>query len=451
MRFTREHLTSTGTETSALSRRRLLQLMGAAATVPVLGSVAGCESPGSTSDGGGGGGGGGDTLTFVYRGDANQQEAFNKLFAEFNKVEPDIKLRAQGIAADTWGDFSNTVATRIAGGQVPDIIQIATEGQRIFASKDLLEPLEPYMERDQDIVDDYFADIDPNLVEWNTKYASHDGQTYYIPGGYNTVCFWYNTETWAAAGAAPPTAGWTWDDFLVAAEQLKAAGVFILPIGSDPFTAIMPWMLTNGGSPLDEEWATPTFDTPQSIESLQFCRDLIANGYAPEPGGAFDAGEALSKGTLAAIAGGRWPVIDMRRLELVDKMAIVPMPQKTGPGSPVGWDAWPITKASEKKNAAWAFIKFMMSKEASEYYASIGGTIVPARLSVANSPAFTDDAPEGTTALSEAISYATPVPSPDRGAEVQTAMINAWDKALSGNESPEAALAQANEELAGLL
>lgn len=434
--MTRQH--SFDHRSAGLSRRSMLQIMGVTAGVPLLGGgLAGCGS-------------GESGLTFVYRGDANQQEAFNALFSEFNKVHSDIVLEAQGIAADDWGIFSNTVATRIAGGQVPDIIQVATEGQRIFASRNLLEPLDSFLESNAD-VDDYFDDIDPNLVEWNTRYASHDGSPYYVPGGYNTVCLWLNKETFEAAGVPIPGEQWTWDQFYDAAEQFRDAGVYILPISSDYFTGVMPWLLTNGASTINEDWNEAIYNSPAAIEAAEFCRTMIAEGFAPEPGGAFDVSEALAEGTLACTAGGRWPVIEMRRLDLVDKMKIVPMPQRAGYGSPVGWDAWPITRASEKKDDAWTFISFMMSTEASSFYASEGGTIVPARLSVATSDDFLQNAPEGSEYLSEAISYATPIPSPDRGAESQTLIQEAWSEVLTGQETAADALNRANLQLNDLL
>lgn len=422
-----------------LSRRRMLQLIGAGAGVPLLGgALSSCSS-------------GEDGLVFVYRGDADQQEAFNSLFEEFNEVEPEIELAAQGIAADDWGAFSNTVATRIAGGQVPDIIQVATEGQRIFASRDLLEPLEELMDADAGIVDDYFADLDENLAEWNTTYASHDGRPYYIPGGYNTVCLWLNKATFEAAGVAVPDEAWSWDEFYDAAEQFRDAGVFILPFSADYFTGVMPWLLTNGASTFDEDWAVPTFNSDAAIEAAQFCRTMVEEGFSPEPGGQFDAAEALNDGSLACIAGGRWPVLDMRRLDLVEQMKIVPMPQQADYGSPVGWDAWPITRESEQKEDAWTFIKFLMSSEASTFYARAGGTIVPARPSVAQSADFLENAPEGSEHLSEAISYATPIPSPDRGAESQTAIQEAWEQVLTGRADAADALNSANAELEELL
>lgn len=87
-------------------------------------------------------------MTFIFYGSADDIKAHNKLFEGFRKKYPNIDLKAQGIAARSWADFANTVATRIAGGQAIDMVQIATGGQRIFASKDLCLPLDDYIKAD---------------------------------------------------------------------------------------------------------------------------------------------------------------------------------------------------------------------------------------------------------------------------------------------------------------
>lgn len=433
-----------------LSRRRALQALGLVALTPAALSLAGCAPDG--------GGGGSDdplsgTLTFVYMGDADQQKAFKQLFELFNEQYPDIELKAQGIPSGNWATFSNAVATKIAGGAKIDIIQIATEGQRLFSSKKgLLHPLEDLIEQDRKVVDEYWSDCNPNLKTWNTEYASPDGKTYFMPGGFNTMCLYANKDVFAAAGAELPEADWTWDDFVAAGTLIKEkTGAFLVPAASGYFTDVMPWLTTNGASTFDAEWSTPSYDTDAAIESAEFVRGLVEQGLAPEPGGQFDAGVQLQKGELATLGGGRWPTLGMRDLDMVDKVRIVNWPTRAGNGSPVGWDAWPITESSQNKQAAWTFIKFLISKEASEYFATIGGTIVPARNSVANSAAFTDNAPEGSPLLSEAMSFATPIPSPDRGAECQKVIEEAWLSVISGNQKASVALPAANEKLAELV
>ena len=424
----------------------------AIATTGIL--VAGCS--------GGGGGGGGDAtgtpesgdLTFVYLGDANQQKAFNALFAVFNKKYPDIKLKAQGIPAGNWADYSNTVATRLAGGQKIDIIQVATEGQRMFASKGVLEDLGPFIKQDQALVDDYWAVIIPKLQQFNEEFASGpNGETLFIPGGFNTMGMYLNKKVFDAAGVPIPADGnWTWDEYFAAGKQIKEkTGAYIQAAGSGYFIDAMPWLTTNGASTFNADWSTPTFDSAAAVESAEFARKLVEEGLSPEPGGQFDVEAAYKQGKLASLTGGRWPNLGIRNLDMVADTVVVNWPTKTGNGSPVGWDAWNISNKSENKAAAWTFIKFLMSKEAGEYFASIGGTIVPARESVAASSFFTDNAPEGSIRLSEAMSYATPIPSIDRGAEAQKVIEEAWLTIISGQGEAKTTLDAAQTKLESLV
>lgn len=425
-------------------------VLGAMAVATAGALITGCSS--------GGGGGGGDAesgeLNFVYMGDANQQKAFNALFAEFNKQHPDIKLKAVGIPSGNWATFSTTVATRLAGGQKIDIIQVATEGQRLFASKGILEDLGPYIDKDKDEVDDYWNDISPNLKKFNEEFASGpDGETVFIPGGFNTMGMYLNKTVFEKAGVPIPEDGnWTWDEFLEAGKTIKEkTGAYLTGAGSGYFTDVMPWLTTNGTSTFNEDWSQPTYDTVAAVESAEFARSLVELGLAPKPGGQFDPNTAFKQGKLASLNGGRWPVLGIRDLKMVDDTVLVNWPTKVGNGSPVGWDAWNIAKNSENKEAAWTFIKFLMSKEAGSYFAEIGGTIVPARTSVANSPAFTDNAPEGTVRLSEALDFATPIPSIDQGAEAQKTIEEAWATIIAGQGDAQKTLDAAQAKLEKLI
>ena len=89
-------------------------------------------------------------------------------------------------------------------------------------------------------------------------------------------------------------------------------------------------------------------------------------------------------------------------------------------------------KGTQNKEAAWTFLKFLASKEASVYFAEQGGTIVPGRKSVANSDSYLSNAPEGSLKLYDALDYATPIPSPDKGNVVQSAIQDAFLQILTG-------------------
>lgn len=437
------------TSTPAPTRRQALRLTAAAglavSAAPALTGCGGSDSPAGTANKG--------SLTLIYLGDATQQKAFNQLFDAFHKAHPGITIKARGIAAKDWATFANTVSTQIAGGKVPDIVDVATEGQRLFASKGLLEPLDAYLDLDKKEVADYFGDADPKLKQWTQKYGSPDGKTYFVPGGYNSTVLYCNTTVFDKAGVELPDKGWTWDDFRRAGQRIKErTGAYLLPLGYGfPFVDIMPWLLTNGASTFNADWDKPTFDSPAAIEAATYVKGLLDDGLSPKPGGTFDAAAQLAKGKLAALGGGRWPTLDMRRLKLVDKVRIMPWPVKAGHGSPIGWDGWPILKASHNKETAWTFLKWLMSKDAAVFYAKIGGTNIPARNSVAQSKEFLADAPAGSEQLAKAITYGTPIPSPERGAEAQAAITQGWQAAITGTKPVAEALRAANDKLAGLV
>lgn len=392
-------------------------------------------------------------ITLAYLGTADQAAAWDKLFAQFRQQYPNIELEAQPNAIDNWAGFFDAISTQIAGGKVPDIIQVATEGQRLFASRNLCLPINDLLERDKDELADYFADVSPKLLEWDKTYTiAADGSRYYLPSDFNTMCYWYNADVLNAAGIPAPTDDWTWDTLMAMGEPLKAKGIFTLAVAPTYFVGIMPFLLTNGASSMSADWATATINSPQAIEAATFMRTMVANGYSPIPGGTFDAFTTTAQDKMAAFGGGRWPIINIRKLNAVDKMKIVAWPQKTQKGSPVGWNAYPIMKESKNVEAAWAFVKFMTSAAASQFaIREGGGTVVPGRKSVATSQDFLDNAPEGMDKLYTALDYATPIPSPDKGNVIQSDIEDAFTQILTGAVSPEDGLNALNDSIQGNL
>ncbi len=386
------------------------------------------------------------TITLAYLGTAAQQKSWQALFALFQKQYPDVKLIAQPNNSNNWATFFNSISTQIAGGKIPDLIQVATEGQRLFASRGLVEPIDAYIARDQDELADFFSDIDPHLKEW-AKLSSTDGKTYYLPGEFNPMCMWYSTDLYQKAGLDEPDDTWTWDDFMANAKKLTSPGVYGVQVPAAYFAGIMPWLLTNGASPLNSGWTQSMITSSAAMESIQFMRDLVAQKISPLPGGTYDPFGAMAQGKLAMFGGGRWPIVNIRQLGFTNKVKIVAWPKKTQQGSPIGFNAYPIMQASPNKEAAWAFVKFITSKEASQYFAEQGGTIVPPRRSVATSDAFLSNAPVGSDKLYSALSYGSPLPAPDKENIMELAIVNSLTQILAGNVSVSQGVTQLNQQI----
>ncbi len=429
-------------------RRWRTRTVAGIAAASLLLAVAGCAS-----DGGGSGTAQSDEgkLTLAFWGDASGISYYEQLIKMFNKQYPDIKIDIQPIAAQNQAGYASAIATRIAGGEDLDLVLLATEGLQLFGSKGLLEPLDPYMKKNAEFVDSYWKDVDPNLRKWNSELASSDGGTYAIPGGFNTMGLYCNKDLFDAAGVTLPEADWTWDEFKAAGEAIKSAtGAYLTNVGSGQFTDVMPWLTTNGASTLSADWKQATYDTPEAVEAVEFAKSLVDDGLSPIPGGQFDAVTQLEQGKLACLGAGRWVNAQFKDLGLTDKTRVLNWPTKSTKGTVAGWDAWTILSSSKHKDLAWNYLEFFMSDEVGQFLASAGGSI-PARISVAKSPAFTDGSPAGVELLADAVGFATPVPSPASGGEIQRIVEEAWLAIVTGASDAQSTLKAANAKIQALL
>jgi len=76
---------------------------------------------------------------------------------------------------------------------------------------------------------------------------------------------------------------------------------------------------------------------------------LVANKISPPPGGTFDQFTTALRVSLAMFGVDAGRSLAYRALNAANKMKIVAWPQKTQKGSPVGWNGYPIMKASQNK------------------------------------------------------------------------------------------------------
>jgi multiple sugar transport system substrate-binding protein len=397
---------------------------------------------------------GATTVSFVFLGSADQAKSWDALFAGFKTKFPQIDFKANAIPSDNWAAFADAVATQLAGGAKYDVLNLATEGALLFASKGVVRPLDDLIARDKAVMDAAIADTHPRLVAFGKKYGPPDGKTYYLPsGGMNTMCAWVNKDVFKKAGLALPTDDWTWDDFLKAGRTIKKkTGAFMFPVTAEYFVGIMPWLTTNGASTMNTDWTKATCDTPHAIEAASFARQLVVEKLSPPPGGTFDRFALGVADKLAVFGGGRWPVLAVRAAKAVNKYEIFDWPHKgVKRGSPVGWAAFPIMKSTGNVDASWEFVKYLSSFEGASVFAKSGGTAVPCLKSVANSADYLSDSPKGTEKLYRALDYATAIPSPTKGNLTQRAIEDVWGQIIAGNITPSAGMKKMQSQLSKLL
>jgi multiple sugar transport system substrate-binding protein len=389
------------------------------------------------------------SLTVLHEGSADVVTIMDSAIGRFEKAYPKVKVHSQvipgGGTSGDWSQYLDAVETQIAGGQIPDTIWISTEGLRVFASKGLFYPIEHLIKRDHAQLKAYLSDIPANVFHKWDKQVFPGAHRYELPTEYNTVGIWYNPKLFHEAGVSEPTANWTWNQFLHAASKITQKNKrYGFAVDNAYFFGIMPWLLTNGASVLNSHWTKATVDSPRAVQAAEFMRELVARGISPKPGGVFDENAAMVEGKLAMFAGGWWPLFSMRQLHYVKKVKIAPWPIKVRHGSPIGWNAFPIFKASKNREAAWAFAKFMTNKAVLHGISSEGITL-PFRNSVAASSL--KAGPSGGHYLVAATHYSTVTPAPAKYAVIEPDVQDTFLQIALGNVGASSALKALNKRI----
>ncbi len=390
-------------------------------------------------------------VTLAFYGAADIIKAWDVIFADFRKVYPKIDIDAVPIPATSWQAYADSAILQMAGGRSFDVLQGAINVQRLLVSKGVVAPLDALIQRDKAELAGYFADENQKFLQWNKTLISRGGPTYYLPADYNVYLCWINTDMFKKAGVPIPNDGWTWDDLLAAGPKIcTSAGTYLMHVDPGDMFWFAPWAYTNGGTLLNADWTKSTLASPQTIEAAAFAQSLCLKGYSPKPGGAFDDVTEFANDKLAIFGCGMWQNPGIVAAKATGKVKVVAWPMKTQMGTSVGWNAYPITKTSKNKEAAWAFLKYVASKRA-VINLTLTGQATPGRKSVF-SQYLPKAAPEkGINDMWTSVNYATPVPSPNASDAIDAAIIKSLTQLYSSNIEAGTLMKQLDAQVTGYL
>jgi multiple sugar transport system substrate-binding protein len=247
----------------------------------------------------------------------------------------------------------------------------------------------------------------------------------------------------------------TYDDVLANAQAQNTpdfAGYIIRGAATNPVVAdFLPILWSFGGDVFDEDWNV-VFDSPESLAAVKFLVEDLGAVAQPDPAST----DAADRSRLMAIGGGYqssvWPgeiAVDVLGPEstVVGNVCFIPIP--AGPsGNGVGMMGnWllAIPEASANKEAAAAFVAWMLEPETQQTYAQNQG--IPSRTSVLNDPELHEANPYFPV-LAEAL-QAPPNwrPRTDQWNAVETILGTELNAALAGLKSAEDAVSAASSQI----
>lgn len=321
---------------------------------------------------------------FVRGGVTVEHEWEKKVFAEFQKDNPDITLDI----IDAGADYLSKLTTLWAAGQPPDVWDHGGPVMDYIRQGWLLD-LTPYIERDSAELD--IEDFFPGA--WGTyRKGKH---TWGIPFTSMPTPLFYNADVFDESGLPYPPVNWddpswTWDKMVEYARKLTRketggkilrAGISLAPPGGY-YDITYCWLW--GGDWFEKEG----YDTGKPKKSIiADSRNELAYEKAIEllrlygwPLSAGSARDAFLAGKSAmSFADNPWVVL-ARGDSLGFRWGMAPPPRGTQLATIRFTDPWMMSSETRYPEEAWRFLKYITSAKVMKGYAGFG-VFPPARRS----------------------------------------------------------------------
>jgi raffinose/stachyose/melibiose transport system substrate-binding protein len=299
---------------------------------------------------------------------------------EYTAEHPDVTINITVLENEA---FKSKLALEMQAGNAPDIFQSWGGGV-------LAEQADAGMARPiADEIGEWVDSMNPAAM----SIYQVDGVQYGVPYNFGLVGFWYNKDLFEQAGIAEPPA--TWEEYLVAVQMLKDAGITPIALAAgDKWPAMFYWaylaLRAGGQAAMDEAIATGNWDGPAFIEAGNQLKRLIdlepfQDGFLAAAYNR-DQASTMGNGKAAMELMGQWaPGVQQAESEsgegIGDALGWFTFPALEG-GSGLatdvfgGADGYAVGK--DAPTEAVDFLRYLSSEPVAERFAATNTGILPA-------------------------------------------------------------------------
>lgn len=272
-----------------------------------------------------------------------------------------------------WGSAFEKLATMVAGGDIPDVVEMPDTWQALYAGSNQLVSLK-----------DHVAGWEhgSTLTDKTIAMGSQAGDLYMIPYGFYLRAMFYNKKLLAEAGIDSPPG--TMEEFMAASAAVsKLDGKYGYCLRGGPGGTngwIMFAATMNGTNEFFTEDGQSRINEPGSVEGIQFLIDLYKNGYAPKDSVSWGFNEIVAgfySGTCAFLDQDPDALIAIAERMPAEDFAVVPMPVgPSGKAFPtIGFAGWSIFSSTEHEEEAFDLVAALSTPEANATWAKRVGVI----------------------------------------------------------------------------
>lgn len=251
-------------------------------------------------------------LTFMFRGNPQELEAYKATVKRYEEANKDVKVTMVQTAPD---QYDTKLKSAIAGRKIPDVFFYNPAQVKAYVNSGVLLDITEQVEGSTDVKIDDIWEAGVNKYRFDGETLGQ-GAIYGLPKDLGPFALGYNKTMFEEAGIPLPDKDkpYTWDEFIDVAKQLTKDNdgdgkMDQYGTGFNVNWALQPFVWSNGADWINEDGTKVTIDDPKFIEALQFFVDQ-QNKYqiTPSIGDAqtLDTYQRWLKGQLAFFPVGPW-------------------------------------------------------------------------------------------------------------------------------------------------
>ena len=382
------------------------------------------------------------TLKVYTWWDVTKFEHLQKMQQDFEAANPDIKLEFVTIPSQ----YADTMVTKLAGGEIPDVMMLAMDQVPRYALNGMLLPLDDLAS--QEYKDALYPVVKDALTVNGTMYAAARDVTPKV--------MYLNTKMFEDAGIEIPADTWTMDEFVEIAKQLTKGsgadaqwGYYWANWTDQTFAMIAAF----GGELYSEDGKASVLSTDENTQkAVQFMYDLY-NTYkvCPSATQAAQFGDsefapfmankvAMQLGALSTAS-----TFDANGTGYT----VLPMPYMDGVSKTSSFvNTWVIPKTAKNPELSWRVVEFLSGKEGQQIALDMNYGL-PASTMV-DTTEFEAKTPYNKYFV-QALETAVPYPTNLNGSGFQNMFEKECESLWAGAVSPEEFAQRVDEQAAPIL
>ena len=290
------------------------------------------------------------TLQFAYWGDQEYHQAIVGALEAFQEEYPSIRVEPLYVTGIT---FTDAILTRLAGGIMPDVMDMSVELFPLLMDNRALLDLGPFIDRDSELDRETWL---PGVLEM----FSDGERVYALPRSPNVYVLWYNANAFDEAGIGRPQEGMDWAGYVDAARRLtvRRSEDVVDRWGASPYSWISA-VFENGGRVIGESGFE--LRSEAALEALRWVADHgLQSRFAPTPGMRVPA-TAFLEGRFAMSAQGSWRLAAHLAIDSFEWSA-TGLPIQKAAAAEGSIDMGVIAAQTQHPDEAWLLLKYLNVK-----------------------------------------------------------------------------------------